>query len=156
MKTAFRNPELLFTLALVAMSLVILMMSFELGFGSMKQPGPGFFPAFTSLLGLVFGILLIIRYLASQKGAGPSKAAFEKSEVKRFIAMIATFCAWLILMPWLGFIIVTFLATLAFAKIMGEKGWLFPILLAIGGSVFIYLLFDVWFYADLPRGFLGI
>lgn len=156
MKTAFRNPEVLFTLTLTVISFIILMMSFKLGFGSLKEPGPGFFPAFTSLLGLVFGILMIIHYLVSQKGTGSSKAIFEKGEVKRFIAMIVTFCAWLILMPWMGFIIVTFLATLVFAKIMGEKGWLLPILLAIGGSVFIYLLFDVWFYADLPRGFLGI
>ena len=67
--------------------------------------------------------------------------------------MIATFCGWLILMPWLGFILVTFLATLAFAKIMELEGWWRPLLLAVGASVFIYLLFDVWFYADLPRGF---
>jgi hypothetical protein len=79
----------------------------------------------------------------------------DRGGLLRLVAMIITFCGWLIVMPWLGFIIVTFLATFAFAKIMGLEGWLKPIGLAIGGSVFIYLLFDVWFYADLPRGILG-
>jgi hypothetical protein len=69
--------------------------------------------------------------------------------------MIIAFCTWLTFMPWLGFIIMTFFASLAFAKIMGLEGWFKPILLAVGGSVFIYLLFDVLFYADLPRGILG-
>jgi uncharacterized membrane protein YeaQ/YmgE (transglycosylase-associated protein family) len=79
----------------------------------------------------------------------------DRGGLLRLIAMIITFCGWLIFMPWLGFIIITFLATFAFAKIMGLEGWLKPIILAIGGAVFIYLLFDVWFYADLPRGILG-
>jgi hypothetical protein len=60
MKTAFRRADVLFTLALTLLSLVIIYMSYKLDFGTMKQPGPGFFPAFVGLFGLVFGILLII------------------------------------------------------------------------------------------------
>ena len=155
MKAFLRKAELLFTLAITVICLVILVMSFNLGFGSMKQPGPGFFTAFIGLFGMVFGILLTLRYLASPD-SGTKGKIFQAGQMRRFLAMIATFCAWLILMPWMGFIIVTFLATFAFSKIMGEKGWGVPILLAIGGSIFIFFLFDVWFYADLPRGILGI
>lgn len=155
MKTVFSKAEVLFTLALTLCSFVIFYMSYKLGFGSTKQPGPGFFPALVGLFGLVFGILLIIHYLGQKPMKGESKI-FEKGQKARFIAMVAIFCGWLISLPWLGFIIVTFFATLAFAKIMGLEGWLRPVLLSIGGAVFIYLLFDVWFYSDLPRGFLGI
>jgi len=130
-------------------------MSYKLGFGSTKQPGPGFFPALVGLFGLVFGILLIIHYLV-QKSLDGERKIFEKGQKGRFVAMVAIFCGWLISLPWLGFIIATFFATLAFAKIMGLEGWLRPVLLSLGGAVFIYLLFDIWFYSDLPRGFLGI
>lgn len=155
MKTVFQKAEVVFTFALTLFSFVILCMSYKLGFGSTKQPGPGFFPALVGLFGLVFGILLIIRYLGREPSEGESKI-FEKRQAVRFIAMVATFCGWLVSLPWLGFIVATLFATLAFAKIMGLEGWLKPVLLSIGGSVFIYLLFDVWFYSDLPRGFLGI
>jgi hypothetical protein len=131
-------------------------MSIFLGIGRMKDPGPGFFPTFVGLLGIIFGAFLLLNYLRRRKTSTLTKSGmFEKGGLKRFLGMIIAFCAWLIFMPWLGFIIMTFFASLAFAKIMGLEGWFKPILLAVGGSVFIYLLFDVLFYADLPRGILG-
>lgn len=154
-KSVLRKPEVLFTLAFTAFTIVILFLSFRLGFGSMKSPGAGFFPAFVGLFGLTLGIFLLIHYFTSKRASEMDEVTLKKSGLKRFIGMIVTFCAWLIFMPWLGFIIVTFFATFGFAKIMGLEGWWRPILLALGGSVFIYLLFDVWFYADLPRGILG-
>ena len=155
MKAAFRRGEVLFVIALTLFSLIILFMSLQLGFGRIKAPGAGFFPAFISTFGLVLGILLIVRSLRTTKDQEMKKVFIDRKGFLRLMAMIITFCGWLIVMPWLGFIIVTFLATFAFAKIMGLEGWLKPIMLAIGGSIFIYLLFDVWFYADLPRGILG-
>jgi hypothetical protein len=58
-------------------------------------------------------------------------------------------------MPLLGYVIVTLLATLALCKIMLLEGWRKPLAVAIGTSLFIYLLFDHWLYIDLPRGILG-
>ena len=155
MKTAFRRGEGLFVIALTLFSLIILFMSFQLGFGRIKSPGAGFFPAFISTFSFILGILLIVRSLRAKKAQEIKKAFIDRGGFLRLMAMIITFCGWLVVMPWLGFILVTFLATFAFAKIMGLEGWLKAIVLAIVGSVFIYFLFDVWFYADLPRGILG-
>jgi hypothetical protein len=146
------KSEALFCLGLAVFFTVILVISFQLGFGSAKNPGTGFFPAFLSMFGIAFSIPLLVRQLSARGRTEPGKRIFAAGQRRRFLAMIATFCGWLILMPWLGFILVTFLATLAFAKIMELEGWWRPLLLAVGASVFIYLLFDVWFYADLPRG----
>jgi hypothetical protein len=155
MKPGFRWGELFFVIALTLFSIIILFMSLQLGFGKIKSPGAGFFPAFISVFGFILGVFLILRSLNAKKTPETEKGFMDRGGLLRLVAMIITFCGWLIVMPWLGFIIVTFLATFAFAKIMGLEGWLKPIGLAIGGSVFIYLLFDVWFYADLPRGILG-
>ena len=153
MKTSSIRIEALFCLFLACFFGFILVVSVQLGFGALRSPGPGFFPAVISLLGIVFSVAVFFKYLADRSRKEAGQRIFTGNQRARFLAMIATFCGWLILMPWLGFIFVTFLATLAFAKIMGLEGWWRPALLALGASVFIYLLFDVWFYADLPRGF---
>lgn len=144
--------ETIFCFGLIVFFMVVLVISVRLGFGAMKNPGPGFFPAFISLFGILFTILVLVQLLYARGRAEPGNRIFEEGQQKRFLAMAATFCGWLSLMPWLGFIVVTFLATMAFSKIMRLEGWWRPVLLSICASVFIYLLFDVWFYADLPRG----
>lgn len=152
LKASFTKLEALFCLGLAVLFVFILVISVQMGFGSMKNPGPGFFPAFISLFGTAFSILVLVQHLSARGRAEAGNKIFDAGQKRRFLAMIAAFCGWLILMPWLGFILVTFLATAAFAKIMGLEGWWRPILLAIGAAVFIHYLFDVWFYADLPRG----
>ena len=149
------KSEVIFTLVLTAFGLAIIYMSLKLGFGKMKSPGAGFFPFFVGLFILAVGIFLTLGYLTGKRATDLSGAMFSKSELGRYLGMIASFCAWLIFMPWLGFILMTFLASYAFAKIMGLEGWLRPGVLAFCSSIFIYFLFDVWFYADLPRGILG-
>jgi hypothetical protein len=58
-------------------------------------------------------------------------------------------------MPVLGYVLVTLAVAFAFCKIMKLEGWLKPLALSIGTALFIYVLFDVWLYIDLPRGILG-
>jgi len=75
--------------------------------------------------------------------------------IKTFLLMTATFCLWIAVMPFLGYVIVTLLATYAFCKIMRLEGWWKPLALSAGTALFIYLMFDSWLYIDLPRGILG-
>jgi hypothetical protein len=67
--------------------------------------------------------------------------------------MTATFCLWILVMPLLGYVLVTLLATYAFCKIMRLEGWRKPLAVSGGTALFIFLLFDYWMYIDLPRGF---
>lgn len=151
LRAASFRSETVFTAILTGFGMVIIAMSVQLGLGSMREPGPGFFPFFIGVLILVFGIPAVKK--AGQDGG--HEAALDAAGKRRFLAMFAAFCAWLIFMPWLGFVLVTFLASLAFARIMGLSGWLRPLALSLGIAAFIYLLFEVWFYVDLPRGILG-
>jgi hypothetical protein len=69
--------------------------------------------------------------------------------------MTAAFCVWILLMPLLGYVAVTLLATFGFCKVMKLEGWLKPLFISLGTTLFIYLLFDYWLYIDLPKGILG-
>ncbi len=155
-KSVLLRGEAGLTFGLAAFGLLLMILSYRLGLGSMKEPGPGFLPFFIGFLMMIFGSLLLGRLVTAKTKKEAGGLAFDgRSGIKRFTGMIVFFCLWLILMPWLGFIIVTFLVSLGFAKMMGLENWLKPLLISCGTTLFIYLIFDVWFYIDLPRGILG-
>ena len=146
------HPELFFTFLLMILAIVIIIVSLGYGFGTLRKPGPGLYPFFIGLLILFFSIVLLILGLKSKS----SEPLFTKSGLKTFLLMVITFCLWIITMPILGYVIVTFGATYGFCKIMKLEGWLKPLALSIATALFIYLFFDVWLYIDLPRGIFGL
>jgi hypothetical protein len=145
------QPELFFTSLLMVLSIVIIIVSWRYGFGTLRQPGPGLYPFFVGLFILPLSIVLIILGLKSES----SEPLFTKSGLRTFLLMVITFCLWIIMMPVLGYVLVTFAVAFALCKIMKLEGWLKPFALSVATALFIYLLFDVWLYIDLPKGILG-
>jgi putative tricarboxylic transport membrane protein len=142
--------ETMFDLLLMLVGIMILVVSWGYGFGSFRRPGPGLYPFLIGAFVFVLSFILCL-YELKPKETPP---IFE-GNVFTFIWMVITFCLWIVVMPLLGYVIVTLLATFAFAKIMKLEGWWKPSAVAVGTAVFIYLLFDYWLYIDLPRGLLG-
>ena len=149
--------ELLFDLFLVLLGIVILIVSFRYGFGTLKRPGPGLYPFFIGGAVFILSLLVAISELKTKEGPPlPSlPPLMDKKGSKTFLLMTLTFCLWILVMPLLGYVIVTLLATYAFCKIMKLEGWWKPLSVSAGTAFFIYLLFDYMLYIDLPRGILG-
>ena len=136
----------------MVLGIIVLIVSIGYGFGSFRRPGPGLYPFFVALIIILFSVILLILGLKSKS----SEPLFTKSGFKTFSLMVITFCLWIITMPVLGYVIATFAVAYAFCKIMKLEGWLKPLALSIVTGLFIYLLFEVWLYIDLPRGILGL
>lgn len=136
---------------LAFLGLVIMVVSLAYGFGTLRRPGPGLYPFFIGLFISVFSAALLI----SDPKPKDRSALFAPQGRKTFLLMIAVFCLWILLMPLLGYVVVTLLATYAFGKIMKLEGWWKPISLSAGTALFLYLLFDYWLYIDLPKGVWG-
>jgi hypothetical protein len=145
------EPELFFDCLLLILGIVIIIVSLQYGFGALKSPGPGLYPFFLGLIIVPFSIVLVALGLKSQK----SEPLFSKSAFITFSLMVISFILWIVSLPLLGYVIATFCVTYAFCKIMRLEGWLRPFLLSTCTALFVYLLFDVWLYIDLPRGILG-
>jgi putative tricarboxylic transport membrane protein len=145
------SPEAVFDLLLSGGGIAIIVVSLSYGFGTFRKPGPGLFPFFIGLFILLFSILLLPAALRSPE----RPVLFTKSRVRIFLLMIAAFFLWILLIPLLGYVVVTPLVTYGFCKVMGLEGWRKPLLLSAGTSLFLYLLFDYWLYIDLPRGILS-
>jgi putative tricarboxylic transport membrane protein len=144
------QSESIFSLILAALGAFIIIVSLTIGFGTLKTPGSGLFPFLVGLL--IFVQSMTVFFM--QKPAA-EKGLFDRNETRNFFLMIAVFCLWIILMPYLGYVVVTFIVVLAFSKILKLEGWFKPIILSIVTMGLCYLLFDLLMYLDLPRGFLG-
>jgi putative tricarboxylic transport membrane protein len=142
--------EMLFDLFLILLGIVIVVVSFGYGFGSLRRPGPGLYPFFIGVAVLVLSLFVTILELRSKT----DPHLMDRGGIKTFVLMIVTFCLWILIMPLLGYVIVTLLATFAFCKIMKLEGWGKPLAVSVGTAFFIYLLFDYMLYIDLPRGIL--
>jgi putative tricarboxylic transport membrane protein len=148
--TKFRL-EICFVFFMFILGVVITVTSWGYGFGSLRRPGPGLYPVFIGAMICIFTLFILVSELRSEA----STSVLDSKGAKTLILMTVTFCLWIAAMPLLGYVVVTFLATYAFCKIMELEGWWKPLSVSGGTTLFIYLLFDYWLYVDFPRGILG-
>jgi len=144
-------PELIFNFLILILGLVIVIGSIKLGFLSLNHQGPGLFSFFAGAT-IVVSEIIIIFFSHFRKKKTKIQHFFKKNDLKILAGMIIFFVSWIIVMPFFGYILVTFLATFAFAKILGLDGWLKPFMLSAETSILVYILFDRLLYLDLPRG----
>ncbi len=145
--------EVLFGCLILAFGIVALTGSVQLGFGSLSQPRAGLFPFFAGLMIVIASPIAIVNSIIS--GGNESEFVLKKDAFRTLAGMIAVFAGWIVAMPTLGYVVVTFAAVLALAKLLGLEGWLKPLALSVATSLATYVLFDRLLYLDLPRGLLG-
>lgn len=145
--------ELVFSLLIFAAALVLFWET-----GSFAKPdtlmGPSFWPR------LVLGALIVLtgiasvgtmRKVARSQAAAEPWLALDRGKI-RFFAALGLGAAYLLLMPWLGFILSTPLFMIAFMLLLGEqsKGWMAGVSIVM--TAVIIILFTKAMYVPLPRG----
>ncbi len=129
----------------------ILLASLRIGFGSWKEPEAGFFPFVAGSLVLITSA---IGLWPRSRGA-EARPIFESGrELMTFLSVAFLSVLWIIVMPVLGYVVMTCVVAFLYSKTMKLEGWWKPLLLSLGIGLFIYALFDLWLYIDLPRGIL--
>ena len=149
-KTLKFQAETILNLLLLIIGIVVMIESLNIGFGTLRAPGSGLFTFLSGLLMILTNFVMILKPKAKK-----SDIVLDRYGTKKFVYMGITMVLWIILMPLLGYLVVTFIATFVLAKIMKLEGWVKPFFLSIGTAALCYVLFDYVLYLDLPRGFLG-
>ncbi len=133
---------------------VTIFSSVQLGFGTKAEVGPGIFPCVVGMILVATGIISGISTMRAEGGGKAGRAELSKNSMWRVVFMILSFTAWLLLTNYLGYIPATFLVAIAMGKTVGLEGWMRTLVLALAITASLYLLFDILFYVDLPRGIL--
>jgi len=145
--------EVLFGFLILAFGIIALAGSVQLGFGSFSQPGAGLFPFFAGLMIVIAAPIVILNSIIVR--GCESEFVPQKNAFGTLAGMIVVFAGWILAMPTLGYVVVTFAAVLALAKLLRLEGWLKPLALSAATSLATFILFDRLLYLDLPRGLLG-
>ena len=148
-----RLGEALFNLAIVVLGALVIAGSIRLGLGSPDTPGPGLFPFLAGVAIVVPQCVVLIRFFS--RGGEDDRAASSAGSLRTLAALVGIFCGWIVVMPLVGYVVITFVAVVAFARVLGLAGWTKPLALAAATALGIYLLFERLLFIDLPRGPFG-
>jgi putative tricarboxylic transport membrane protein len=121
----------------------------NLKLGSLRSPGPGFFPFWG---GVVLGLLSLVLLLSSLKNMGRLSLSVLKSS--KLLLVTGALLAYLLLLETFGFMTITFLFLFLLFR-MEYRGWVFSAGSALIGAVSSYALFQLWLKTQLPAGPFG-
>lgn len=111
---------------------------------------------------LLSGLLLFLAFLqviSDFRLSGPMPGAEELAEPgqdRLTVFAALTLVAYIILLPILGFLLTTPLFVLAFLFLLGDRNWTTLSFVPIATTVGCFVVFQVLFNVNLPRGLFGL
>lgn len=149
-----RRGRIVACVCLVAVFLGALVTSLGYSLIDALGPGPGFFPFWLSLIGLVLTIVILIESLREKADSGiglPERQAAIQGGAVLFALVAAT-----VLFEPLGFrlTMLVFIAGLLF--VLGARSPAAILITAVAGSFGVFHVFLYWLKVPLPVGVLGL
>jgi putative tricarboxylic transport membrane protein len=146
-----RRAESVFALAVAVLCLGYLYFVWQMeDFGSVTEPGAAFVPGVIGVLVLAISVKILITSLLRADGGKAEK--IPKAGLLRFIGYVVASLVFIPVFEILGAYIAIFALVLILTKILGSKGWIEPLGLAVASSVIAYVLFFTLLDVPLPRG----
>lgn len=125
---------------------------YEAGFGGGGAPGPGVFPFWIGLLTTCFGG---VYFWQSIKNTNQGKFLPDDRQQRNGLFQTAiAIVAYVSLMPFLGFLLASFLILVGYLKWIGGYRLRFILPFSVGVTIFLYYCFNVLLYISLPKGFI--
>ena len=150
MNNGMRRPESVFALAVSVFCAMFLYFSWKIDLGSMDEPKAGFMPLLVGVMGLGTGLILFLSSLRDTEDKTAEPIPIDGKQ--RFIGCLLSSIIFIPVFEFAGASMGIFLLVLALTKVLGAKGWLQPIILAVMSSVIAYVLFFTILDVPLPRG----
>lgn len=147
--------ELYFLLFILFGSIFLFWETFN--FGGVQEIGghlgPTFWPRMLLIgIAIICAFLLVEYFLKREKVAAEGKKPLLDIRQIRFLIAVAMITAYILLLPRVGFIIITPVFMIAFMYLLGEqsKAWILGV--SVGLTAIIVVLFTKAMYVPLPRG----
>jgi len=128
--------------------------SYQLGLGTLHQPGPGFLFFWTSIVTAILSVAVIVISLSKRPPEEAQQPAFAKKNVTKIVLVLISLFFYALLMEPLGFIIVTLVFFIVLLGMIEKKRWSFAVLVSLIVTVVSYLVFEMALQSQLPKGLL--
>ncbi len=129
---------------------------YDLGLGSLHQPGSGFIFFWVGIL--MIGLSLGIFFHALRRGDQPGERKDLWSGILwwKILSVALALFVYAFVLTDLGFLLSTTLLLIFVFKFLGPQTWPKSIVQALLSSAITYWIFGVWLNVQFPRGLWGI
>ncbi len=142
-------------LALLIVGAIITIESLRLGVGEIHHPSAGFLPFFTGAgLSLAAAFALVKNVLIKRRKGDEEGKVGNQSFVFAAIIIVAL-GLYVVILPWLGYLVSTFILFLILFKTTGFRKWSFIVLASFLTVLSSYLVFAYGLNMRFPKGLLG-
>ena len=144
-------------LVLLAISLVLLVKSFQLPSLPIVPVGPGFYPAIVlSFMAAASALLVLQDLLKRRVPAGADAGEAPRRNYRLVVIAFAIVGAYVVLLPLLGFRVATVLFVGALQAALDRprtaRQWVVLAMIALGTAMVSYFVFERYLLVLLPRG----
>jgi putative tricarboxylic transport membrane protein len=122
--------------------------STKLPLGTVRNPGQGFFPWWTSAVIVLLALVLLTQALVSR----PSTNQQTPGRIAKVTALLLVVSAYTFLLDFLGYLLCTFLLVLFMLRVTDAQRWPVALSMALLTAVGSYVVFAIWLSVPLPRG----
>ena len=150
-----RKSNITIGVSLLGLSGYILIDSISLGFGSLRTPQAGFFPAILSVMLAVFSLMLLGQAAREKQGEVDPFRLGSKSW-KRIVLAVSALLAFGFLVDFLGYALSSFLLIAILLRAIEPMRWSLIVIIALSTSVISYGIFGWLLQTPLPAGIFGI
>jgi hypothetical protein len=148
---SYLGVELVVSAILFLIGLAIIFDSQRMGSGwSGGNLQPGYFPMRLGILISAVSAAIFVRALF--KRSKPAKEFVTNTELGRVLAVLVPTILYVVGIQFIGIYVSSAFFIGAFMRIGGKQGWVKTILVSIGTSVVLFVLFEVVFLIPLPKG----
>jgi len=149
-----KNAELWGGLSWLAFSVFVVIAGRNLGVGAVNDPGSGFLLFWLGLLMCGFSAALVA---AALRAGGPTPASlWAGTRWGKVLAVIASLCAFALLLNTLGFLLATIPLMLLVLRAIDPVPWPIALPVGIGAPLAVWWLLKKLLLIQLPAGVLGI
>ena len=165
MKLKAKTGDLILAGLSVLLGIVILVLVKVQGLELVRRNmmGPGFFPTVCGIAIIFFGALLFVEVAAQSRKAKTDEAVKEEQQAKildprelknlLFFLILGVFV--LMASKYLGILTCLFVSVIVYLIFQGKEKWWKALIIGVGMTVFLYVIFVLFLKVPIPKGPLG-
>jgi putative tricarboxylic transport membrane protein len=131
-------------------AVLVIWESRHLPLGTVRQPGPAFFPILLALLLLIFAVFVVL-----SGGRTPLLSSIPWNEWRHALAILGASIFSVFAIERLGYRVTVLLVLIFLVKIVEKRGWIVSLAFAFALSFGSFFLFYTVLRVPLPEGPLG-
>jgi putative tricarboxylic transport membrane protein len=130
--------------------------SFQLSLRDALGPGPGFFPFWLGIFGVVLAVILLAQLRLKRPDLGTDALVFDRAGVRGAALVLAGLTVATALLDVVGFRVSMLLLIPYLLVLLGVRNWVAIGICAVAGSFGVYYVFFDVLKVALPEGVLGL